>query len=589
MPTPLSFRASLATRLLSTTPSSGSSAPPPPAPSRGPRIIPLALLGAAVAASYRVVTDADTRAALEAAVPASKTILDQLPTLSKEEEPRVSVRVKEQVDKPTEVKAAGKGVDIAEKVEKVHSEMKDSIKAQPSDKEANKEQEKSDVSLPTKEEMVKTAEKIVKVEPEPVKEAMRKEMLTDIFAAGNEDKESSDMKGGSGKHKLQRILGKSRGDVGNEKDVVDDTEFRKPGKAGVKEETTKRGGWGGGWKKPSGKKFEVNSIKEKVEGGKLDVLKSELESQVKWEAVRLQEAVRAQRVADLKEMAMEKKMAEERLQEEVARVRTEVMRDAELLMAKRTKEMEEKTRREGREDVERMMIVREEEMRERIAAEFAEKERVGSMTRSKELVEAKAEMEAVLGRFDEVVKQTEMSKTAAERTRMAFLLKDMVSRGKPLGEVANVVGAGSELGKVVADSIPKKAIGAGVESWDRLKEDFVYASRKGLSVAMVPEGKTGTVWGHLVGSIFSRLKIPVERWEDGYVGSGNEGRIRQAGRMVERGDVKGAIECLQGLGGLSRDVMMDWMERATGKVAAEMAADVLIADAVVAQISGQSE
>lgn len=139
----------------------------------------------------------------------------------------------------------------------------------------------------------------------------------------------------------------------------------------------------------------------------------------------------------------------------------------------------------------------------------------------------------------------------------------------------------------MAESVPLSAVRAGVSSIDSLKEDFLHVSKRGLSVAMVPEGKTGTIWGHLLGAIFSRLKIPIDTREDAATAAPttNEERIRRAERLLDEGDLGGAIVSLESLNGLSADIIKDWLSAAKARVAADLAAEVLLADAIIAQVA----
>eukprot|EP00177_Eucheuma_denticulatum_P005004 GFKZ01009121.1.p1 GENE.GFKZ01009121.1~~GFKZ01009121.1.p1 ORF type:complete len:676 (+),score=135.79 GFKZ01009121.1:154-2181(+) len=396
------------------------------------------------------------------------------------------------------------------------------------------------------------------------------------------------VRGTSGKDKLQRLLGKGGFDTDKVEgpDVVDDSVYRKPeswkrGAApekstGRKVESGRRLGGGGamrgwGWGRGGG-------------DGEVEKLKKELESLTKWEAVRLQEAVRAQLVEDKKEAAKAAALMAKGHAEEMEKIKLEARREMERVLGERTVEIQKRANRERDEDVRRLLKVKEVELRERMVVEYAEKERADAVERKRDLIETKAQVGALVDRFDAVVRQTEKAKEAAKRTSSAFLLKETVDQCLPLGKELLEASSKSELGQLVVDSIPTAVVGEGASSLDRLKVDYSYASRRGLSVAMVPEGKTGTIWGHFLGAVFSRLKLPVEGWiDEGDVPKNNEERIRRAGRMVEEGDLGGAIVTLESLNGLSKDVMNDWVGAAKGRVAADLAAEVLLAEAIIAQ------
>lgn len=414
----------------------------------------------------------------------------------------------------------------------------------------------------------------------------------------------------SGKKKLQRLLGK--GDFDPDKviggDVIDDSVFKKQDRqiTSPKSPSTvlpnsgekfwgdsRGGGKSDGWsQKVRGESNAVGISSNEspmANGGsaEVDALKAELESQMRWEAVRLQEAVRSQMVEDKKIAARDAAEAEKRHGEELARVREEVLAAAEKAWKQKTTEIQKKAAESRDEDVLRMLKKKEAEIREAIAVEYTDKERGESLERNKQLFEAKAAIETLMSRFDAVVAQTERAKEAARRTSSAFMLGEILALSRPLEEQLSEASGKSELGKLVAESIPENAMKRGVSSFERLKEDFGFASQRGLSVAMVPEGRAGTIWGHMLGAIFSRLKIPVDSREDEstLTPRTNEERIRRAELLVKEGDLSGAIVTLEGLNGLSADVMRDWVGAAKARVAAELAGRVLVADAIISQIA----
>lgn len=416
----------------------------------------------------------------------------------------------------------------------------------------------------------------------------------------------------TGKEKLQRLLGK--GDFDADKveggDVIDDSVYKKQerrtdlSKTSPQSNLTLSGGESF-WKNSREEARSDDWLQEDNSGGvgiarnggqsqrnsdtnaEVAALKAELESQMRWEAVRLQEAVRSQMVEDKKIAANAAAEREKKYAEELERVREEAMATAGTALRSKTAELQKKANELRDADVLQMLKAKESELREVIAVEYADKERGESLERNKQLIEIKAMVGVLMDRFDAVVAQTQRAKEAAKRASSAFLLGETVAMSRPLGEQLSEASEKSELGKLVAESIPENAVSGGVLPFERLKKDFCYASRRGLSVAMVPEGRAGTIWGHLLGAIFSRLKIPIDSRDDEttLVPRTNEERIRRAERLVDEGDLNGAIVTLEGLNGLSADVMRDWLGAAKARVAAELAGKVLLADAIIAQVA----
>lgn len=425
--------------------------------------------------------------------------------------------------------------------------------------------------------------------------------LTDIMNSTDDNDsvqestvDSKELRGGtSGKEKLARLLGK--GDFQTDKvdgpDVVDDSVYRKP-QAGKSAGRPGRGkpGWkrGGGrkpapWKTGDGAKL----TQEDPALGEVKALRSELESQMKWEAVRLQEAIRAQMVEDSKIAAKEAAAVTKKHEEELAHVREDAIAKAERMLKEKSVELKTNADAQRDSDLTRLLTVKEEEMREALTTEYADKERTETIEREKALVTAKSQVTALSEQFDTVVAQTEKAKEAAKRASFAFMLRESVSTNRPIGKQLSEAADRTELGKLVAESVPTSAIRGGVSSIDVLKEDFRHASKRGLSVAMVPEGKTGTIWGHFLGAIFSRLKIPIDSWDDEPTMSlsNNEERLRRAERLLADGDLGSAIITLEALSGLAADIMKDWVSAAKARVAADLAAEVLLADAIIMQVS----
>lgn len=412
-------------------------------------------------------------------------------------------------------------------------------------------------------------------------------------ARGSRTGPSAGRGGTSGKEKLARLLGK--GDFQADKvegpDVVDDSVYRKPNNAKLLgRQESRKPAWKFGGKRtpsPGTPRIGAKPAEEDPAAGEMSALRSELESQMKWEGVRLQEAIRAQMVADKKIAAREAAEFAKKHSEELTRVREDAITNADKMLKEKSIELQAKADAQRDSDVARLVKVKEEEIRETLTLEFVDKERKKAVEREKALASAKAQVAALNDQFDSVVAQTERAKEAAKRTSVAFLLRESILASRPLASQVTEAAGRTELGKLVAESVPTAAVMGGVSSIDALKEDFRDASRHGLSVAMVPPEKTGTLWGHFLGALFSRLKIPIDRWDDTSNAplSSNEERIRRAERLVSDGDLSNAILILDSLNGLSADIMKDWIGAAKARVAADLAAEVLLADAIITQVS----
>ncbi|KAI0564812.1 inner membrane protein [Gracilaria domingensis] len=399
----------------------------------------------------------------------------------------------------------------------------------------------------------------------------------------------------SAKGKLARLLGK--GDFEAAKvigpDLVDDSEYMKPnlGSApsisifdsipstpelpvagSTKALTTKTGP-------------EEHSVISEQHVNEVEALRSEIRSQLKWEAVRLQEAVRSQMVEDKKIAAKEVSVITKKHSEELAKVREDAMTQAERILIERTRKIREEAEKQRDEELNKMLAEKEAELRHTLATEYAELRRNETEGRELALMAAEANVSAMSDRFNALVEQTEKAKDAARRASSAFMLHENIASCQPFGKLLQDA-SGSELGELVSASVPSSAMSHGVLSIDSLKQDFKRASKRGLSAALVPENKQGTIWGHLLGSIFSRLKIPVDiRLASEEPPKTNEDRIRLAKNLLDDGNLGGAVATLGALDGLPKELMSDWVSDAKARIAAEQAAEVLLADAIIAQIS----
>lgn len=351
----------------------------------------------------------------------------------------------------------------------------------------------------------------------------------------------------------------------------------------IPEAVSEKSGWNtvvSTGRESKGEEKDVGSVE-------VEALRSELASQAKWEAVRLQEAVRAQLVEDKKAAAKEIAEIEQRHAEELIRLGEEAAKSTHNLISEKAEEFKKLSIEKRDEEVKKIVSEKEEELREHLNAEYSGREAMKSMERENALGKAEANVTTLSQRFDSVITQTERAKEATQRASGAFVLREAIGyNNMPLGNALRMATGSSDLASVVVKSLPEGAVKNGVRSVDGLRDDFIKASRRGLSAAAVPESKKGSIWAHALGSVFSRLKIAVDVRMDGIEElTTNEQRIRVAQLLVKDGDIEGAVKALEGVDGLSKDVLGDWLNAAKCRIAASQAADVLLADAIISQVS----
>lgn len=442
---------------------------------------------------------------------------------------------------------------------------------------------------PTEVEVTKSPVQVVDTEKEP---PMTSEPSFPMDSSDTDETSSRHTSVPSGQGKLARLLGKGdyRAEEVEGRDVVDNSVYQKPNRkhaANVTQPEVVPPSTFTPVVKPAS--LPVKQPEKTGATSEVLALRSELESMTKWEAVRLQEAVRAQIVEDSKKAAKQAAVVAKQHEEEMVRVREEAVTNANKILNERTAAMKRRLVAERDEELAKLLKEGEEALRQSVATEYADRERGQTVEREKVLLEAKAQVASLSELFESLANQTERAKAATKRSCAAFMLRQSVFSCGPIGKHLEEAAGSSELGVLVAASVPESSVRKGVESLDDLRKRFQSASQRGLSVAMVPENYVGTIWGQLLGAVFSRLKIAVEDVDGS--DTGNEARIRRARCLVRDGDLVGAIISLDGLNGLSKDVMQDWLDAAKARVASELAADVLLADAIISQalLSGASQ
>eukprot|EP00178_Gracilaria_changii_P011620 TRINITY_DN328_c0_g1_i32.p4 TRINITY_DN328_c0_g1~~TRINITY_DN328_c0_g1_i32.p4 ORF type:complete len:428 (+),score=84.55 TRINITY_DN328_c0_g1_i32:10470-11753(+) len=399
----------------------------------------------------------------------------------------------------------------------------------------------------------------------------------------------------STKGKLARLLGKGDFEAAkvNSPDLVDDSEYMKPNLGSAPSisifdsipPSPELPVAGSTKALTTTAAVEEHSRNREQRIDEVEALRSEIRSQLKWEAVRLQEAVRSQMVEDKKIAAKEVSAMVKKHSEELTRVREEAMSQAERILSERTLKIREEAEKKRDVELKKMLVEKETELRVTLETEYAELRRTETEARESALRSAEANVSALSDRFNALVEQTERAKEAAQRASFAFMLQESIAASQPFGKLLKNA-SGSELGELVSESVPSSAASNGVVSLDSLKHDFKRASRRGLSAALVPENKQGTIWGHLLGAIFSRLKVPVDiRLASDEPPQTNEERIQLAKNYLDEGNLGAAVATLDSLDGLPGELMSDWLSDAKARIAAEQAAEVLLADAIIAQIS----
>lgn len=383
--------------------------------------------------------------------------------------------------------------------------------------------------------------------------------------------------------KLARLLGRGDYDPAavEGKDVVDTNVYKRPSWSSSNATTPSRLSKGDASVPPATKMGFIPTAKSP----EVNALQAELASQAKWDAVRLQEAVRAQSVADKKAASAELAAVMKKHKSQLAAATEEAFNKAQDTLAAKTKELE--TEMIQRRDVEVAKLLKEKEdsIKAAVESEYLERERKASNERELELTSLKASVDALNDDLDNSREHRKASQSASLGTAAAFSLKNALQgNGSFEAELANAART-SDLGKLVADSIPSTAGSHGLPTTGELKSSFQTVSLESRKAALIPERDVGTIWGHLLASIVSRLKVAVDTGNTPYVPFSNEERILVAEKHIGQGDLAKAVEMLSKVDGLAGDILSDWIAAAKARMAADLGSDALLADSILTQQS----
>lgn len=384
--------------------------------------------------------------------------------------------------------------------------------------------------------------------------------------------------------KLAIIFGREKMDekVTDGKDVIDTSVYKKPDSVEWSFGRFRKSSSSGS--KQVGEQVALRTTNREKE---IAALRAELESQAKWDAVRIQEAIRAQSLADKKAATAEAAAVSKHHQNELEKVRKEASQEAQRIIEAKTKELQDEMMRSRDEEVKQKLALREKTLRESVESEFLERERIKSEERRGEIMALKATVTGLKDHFAQIHDRWIACKSASGIAASAFSLRDAVEGSQSFEKELLALAQQNDLGKAIADAIPQDIRARGVATLDELRSSFRRVSREGLKAALVPAEEVGNLWSHALASIVSRLKVsvdetPTTRRSKPRVKT-DEDRIRQAEKYLSTGDLGHAVQSLDGLAPLPAEIMSDWVAEANARISVGLAARTLLADAIVSQ------
>jgi hypothetical protein len=394
-------------------------------------------------------------------------------------------------------------------------------------------------------------------------------------------------------NKFARLFGRGDFDPAavDGKDVVDVSVYKRPtwsrgpafgSRSVAASENGNRGGGGGG----GGGSLSLTSLDGLAQAEQqVEALQAELKSQAKWDAVRLQEAVRAQSVAEKKLAAAEIAAVVKKHRVELAEAKEAAAVEAQRALEAKTGELEAGMVRRREVEVAKLLGEREAGLRASLEAEYLDRERVAADERQRQLVDLKASVDSLHGDLERGREHRRASLKAGSVAASAFSLKDALEGSGSFAKQLEMASRTGELGQLITMSIPRGAGQQGLPTVDDLKSSFANVAREGRKAALVPERDVGTIWGHLLASVVSRMKVAVDMGSSPHAPFTDEERVRLAEKHMAAGDLAKAVESLEGLGGLAAEIASDWVAAANARIAADLGAQALLADAIVTQRS----
>lgn len=400
-------------------------------------------------------------------------------------------------------------------------------------------------------------------------------------ASQGADKNASPGSGGG--DNFVRLFGKGDFDPStiDGKDVVDVNVYRRPSYLDSSPSSSMPQTPGA---KPHVGKTDLPSLSTGGSAGtEVEALQAELKSQAKWDAVRLQEAVRAQSVTEKKIAAAELAAVTKKHKLELSKAQEKAMAEAQGLIDSKLKEMEAKMEKRRDAEVARLLKEREAELKVSLESEHLQRGRAAAGERERELLEMKASVDALHEDLDQSREHRKASQNASAVAASAFSLRDALEDSAPFASELKAASKTSEIGALVAASIPVAASKDGLPTFKSLKDAFAPVALEGRKAALVPDSEVGSMWAHILASIVSRVKVAVDRGNEPFVPFSDEERIRLAEKRINEGNLEGAVRSLSDLKGLPAGIFADWVALANARIAADVGAQALLADAIVTQ------
>jgi hypothetical protein len=156
-------------------------------------------------------------------------------------------------------------------------------------------------------------------------------------------------------------------------------------------------------------------------------------------------------------------------------------------------------------------------------------------------------------------------------------MEQQIKNRKPLKSsqaLILAVAQDNELIQKSVSSLPKSALEHGILSLEELKARFVGVERAAREADMI--SGHSSMFSVLLGSLFSRFLFS-EHHNDSSL-QDNQSRLSRAGWYLDRGDLVGCTEELEGLDGLCREMCLDWISASRARLASVRAYSLVRAE-----------
>eukprot|EP00172_Hildenbrandia_rubra_P003622 Plantae.Rhodophyta-Hildenbrandia_rubra.ctg6023.p2 GENE.Plantae.Rhodophyta-Hildenbrandia_rubra.ctg6023~~Plantae.Rhodophyta-Hildenbrandia_rubra.ctg6023.p2 ORF type:complete len:400 (-),score=92.34 Plantae.Rhodophyta-Hildenbrandia_rubra.ctg6023:3413-4612(-) len=311
-------------------------------------------------------------------------------------------------------------------------------------------------------------------------------------------------------------------------------------------------------------------------------LRSELESQTKWEVFRIQEAINAQSVMEKRNAGKAAAEAQKKFAQEKSSATEKARREAEQSFSEKLAKVKREADQRFQKRVDQAVGERENTLRLSVRSELASKAKSETDARVQELQKMRGVLSTLEKEFDAGIEQRKAARESSQIAAATFAMRDNVDEDAAFGKIVSELRK-TKTGKAIVEALPSEAAPTPTE----LKAGFKVVGKEGRRAALLSEGVGGSVWAHMLATVASKIKIGIDNFGFSRLSDepqSNEDRIRRAERLIEENNLSDGVKLLNEVDGFAKEIIADWLTDAKHRLAANQAAKILQTDAVLSQV-----